>query len=312
MAGATTGVDVFGPDVTGGSGLSGQFFSAEYGDGSDGDFTVVGTFTAARELHYNNLTIPAGTIFKPAGFRVFVAGTLTIESGASFNDDGLNSTSQAGALGLGSRGYLSAASGQGGNGAALTSVIQSNGTTGSGASSCSLNNLGQAPTGGKGGDSTTRVGGAGGSAAIVSPSQKWNGRWIDGRGSNAAFNGGSGGGGGAATVTAYTSGTFISGGAGSGGGIVWIAARNVINSGRISANGGNGANGVLAVGTGDCAGGGGGGGGNVTLITQTPFASLGTVQANGGNGGTGVANNGFTGNNGVNGNSGSICIMILS
>jgi hypothetical protein len=312
MAGASTGVDVFGPDVTGGSGLSGQFFSGQFGDASDGDFTVVGTFSAPREMHYNNLTIPAGAILKPVGFRIFVAGTLTIAATGSLNDDGLNSTSQAGALGLGSRGYLSAASGQGGNGAALTSVIQSNGTTGSGASSCSLNNLGQAPTGGKGGDSSTRVGGAGGSAAIVSPSQKWNGRWIDGRGSNAAFNGGSGGGGGAGTVTAYTSGTFISGGAGSGGGIVWVAAKNIINNGRISANGGNGSNGSLGVGTGDCAGGGGGGGGNVTVITQTAFAALGTVQALGGLGGTGVANNGFTNNNGVNGNSGSVCIMVLS
>jgi hypothetical protein len=312
MAGATTGADVFAPDTTGG--VSADFFNGYFGDGSDGDSTVVVSFTAPREMHYNNLTIPAGTVFKPNGYRIFVAGTLTIEAGASFNDDGLSSTSNAGATGLGSRNYLGGFGGQGGNGFALTAVNFGNGTAGTAATNTSLNNLGQAPTGGKGGDVTLRanVGGSGGAATQPSPQQKWNGRaFVDGRFTAGVFGCSSGGGGGAINVTAYTSGTFQAGGGGAGGGIVWIAAKNIANSGRISANGGNGFNGVLAVGSAECAGGGGGGGGCVAIITTTPFASLGTVQVNGGIGGTGVFNVGTGVIAGTNGNQGSLFTLIV-
>jgi len=312
MAGATTGADVFAPDITGG--VSADFFNGYFGDGSDGDSTVVVSFTAGRELHYNNLTIPAGTVFKPNGYRIFVAGTLTIEAGASFNDDGLSATSNAGATGLGSRNYLGGFGGQGGNGFALTAVNFGNGTAGTNATNTSLNNLGQAPTGGKGGDVTLRanVGGAGGTATQTTPSQKWNGRaQVDGRFTAGVFGSASGGGGGAINVTAYTSGTFQAGGGGAGGGMVWIAAKNIANSGRISANGGNGFNGVLGVGSAECAGGGGGGGGCVAIITTTPFASLGTVQVNGGIGGTGVFNVGTGVIAGTNGNQGSLFTLIV-
>jgi len=313
MGGATTGADVFAPDTTGG--LSADFFAGYFGDGSDGDFTVSVSHTAAREMHYNNLTIPAGTVYKPNGFRIFVAGTLTIAAGASFNDDGLSSTSNAGATGLGSRNYLGGFGGQGGNGFALTAVNFGNGTAGTAATNTSLNNTGGQPTGGKGGDVTLRanVGGAGGAATQTTPSQKWNGRaFVDGRFTGGVFGSSSGGGGGAINVTAYTSGTFLAGGGGAGGGIVWIAAKNIANSGRISANGGNGFNGVLAVGSAECAGGGGGGGGKVAVITTTPFASLGIVQANGGLGGTGVFNVGTGAIAGVAGNNGSVFTLILS
>ena len=294
------------------SDLSTQFFDAQFGDSSDGDFTVVGTYTAGRELHYKNLTIPDGTTFKPNGHRVFVSNNLNISSSASFNDDGTNATAQAGGAGLGSRNYLVATSAQGGNGWALTSVNFANGSNGNAITNASLNNLGQAPNGSRGGNCALRgnTGGTGGTATTLL--QKWNGAWIIGRQSAGGFNGGAAGGGGAINVVTYTGGTFTSGGGGGGGGAVWLAARYINNQGRISANGGKGANGVLATGSAECCGGGGGGGGNVTVITQSPYNSLGTIQANGGLGGIASFNTGSgTNTNGVDGASGSLCIMVV-
>ena len=128
----------------GGGGVSDDFFGGQFGDGSDGDLTVVGTFTAAKEMHFSNLTIPTGTTFKPNGHRIFVSNTLSIAAGTSFNDDGNNATNQAGGLGLASRNYLVAASGQGSNGVALTAVNWSNATAGSNSTNSSPNNLNQA------------------------------------------------------------------------------------------------------------------------------------------------------------------------
>jgi len=292
-----------------------DFFAGQFGDGSDGDLTVVGTYTAAKELYFNNLTIPSGTIFKPNGHRVFVANTLTVESNASFNDDGTDGAAQAGGAALASRNYLVAASGKGGNGVSLTTSNFSNGTVGNSTTNTSANNLGQTVNGGKGGNVTLRgnVGGNGGTASTASGGQKWNGVWQLARWTSGGFNTGAGGGGGAINVVTYTSGIFSSGGGGAGGGAVWISAKNIVNNGRISANGGKGANGILGTGTAECSGGGGGGGGNLTIITKTLSGSLGTVQANGGIGGTGAWNTGTgVGMNGTDGNSGSVCIVVLS
>ena len=297
----------------GGGGVSSDFFGGQFGDGSDGDLTVVGTFTAAKEMHFSNLTIPTGTAFKPNGHKIFVANTLTIGTSASLNDDGNNATNQAAGLALASRNYLIANSSQGGNGVALTATGFSNGANGNNITNTSPNNSGQSPTGGKGGNVTLRgnTGGNGGTATVLP--QKWNGAWQTGRYSANGFNGGSGGGGGAINVVTYTSGIFSSGGSGGGGGAVWISAKNIDNQGRISANGGKGANGILATGTAECCGGGGGGGGNTCVITKTALASLGTVEANGGAGGTAAFNTGTgAGTNGTTGNAGSLCIIVLS
>ena len=291
--------------------ISNDFFGGQFGDASDGDLTVVGTFTAAREMHFKNLIMPDGAVFKPNGHRIFVSNTLYISSSASFNDDGINATNQAGGAGLASRNYLIGTSAQGGNGVALTAINFANGGNGNAISNASLNNFGQAPNGSRGGNVTLRAntGGTGGTATTIV--QKWNGAWSIGRYSAGGFNGGAAGGGGAINVTAYTSGTFTSGGGGGGGGNVWIAARYINNQGRISANGGKGANGILSTGTAECCGGGGGGGGNVTVITQTT-SSLGTIQANGGAGGISAYNTGTGVNtNGVDGISGSVCIVVL-
>ena len=52
-------------------------FKPDYGDGTTGDDTIVGTESLTADTYYNNLTVPAGTILELAGYRLYVAGTLT-------------------------------------------------------------------------------------------------------------------------------------------------------------------------------------------------------------------------------------------
>lgn len=283
-----------------GSGLSAFFGSGLFGDGYDGDLTVTGTTTLTRETYYNNLTIGATGVLKPAGFRCFVKGTLTIDSGGSFNDDGNNGSGVTAGPALGARGTLNALSGIGGTG------FNGNGIGGGGgaATNSSLNNVGVAPNGGAGGAGTPNAGGLGGIASTATQGQRWHGTaWLlMGRFNNGiaqAFWGGGAGGGGGSANTAGTSG----GGGGSGGGLVWIAAKNVVNNGRISTNGGNGGN---AAGAAVGGGGGGGGGGCVLLVTTSQ--AHGTLQALGGLGGTPVT----TGGAGTAGTAGSVHVVVLS
>lgn len=280
--------------------LSASFLDALFGDASDGNVTISGFTTLSREMHYNNLTVTSTGQLKPNGNRIFVRGTLTIDAGGSIDDDGFSATNQVGRTGFVARNYLGGQGTNAGSGWSVVAINQANGNAAINNTNSSLNATNAAPIGGNGGNSSTRVGGAGGTAPQNATPQKWSGRIIDGRGSFGAFNGGSGGGGGAVTVTAYTSGTFISGGGGSGAGIVWIAAATVANSGNISAKGGNGANASLGVGIGSCGGGGGGGGGLVAIITRSTTIG-GTVSVAAGTGGTGAGVGGTNGGNGVDG-----------
>ena len=271
-----------------------------FGDGLDGDATIVGTTTLTRETYYNNLTITATGTVKPGGFRLFVKGTLTIEAGGSLNDDGLSATGTAGAAALAARGTLNAQSGAGGAG----SAGGTNGNVGGAApGNSSPNGAGLAPLGGKGGDAVN-LGGAGGAAGVPTQGQRWHGTaWQQqGRFNNgtaqAQYNGGSGGGGGASFAAGTTG-----GGGGSGAGLVWVAAKTIVNAGRISANGGNG-----FVGAGAAAAGGGGGGGGGSVCVGTLSASYGLVQALGGVGAAGIN----TGTAGVNGNAGSVQVVVLA
>jgi hypothetical protein len=291
--------------------LSSSFLDGYFGDGSDGDVTIAaGTTTLTRETHYNNLTLAANAILKPAGFRIFVKGTLTFGTASSINDDGNNGAAQVGGAGLASRGYLGGQGGAGGDGWRLVATGLANGNIGSSSGAASsLNNSNLAPAGGLGGNSSTRTGGNPGAAAQASPSQKWSGRWQDGRYSGGAYSGGSGGGGGAITITAFTSGAFVSGGGGGGGGIVWVAAKDISGGGiGFSAKGGNGASASLGVGTGNCAGGGGGGGGCVTVICKS-YTSF-TVSVAGGTGGI-AASSGGVATDGAAGRDGSSHIVVL-
>ena len=70
----TDGIDA---DVTLVSNVAAIYKQMIYGDGSDGDVTIAGTITLTRDMYYNNLVIPTGTILDPAGYRVFVKGTIS-------------------------------------------------------------------------------------------------------------------------------------------------------------------------------------------------------------------------------------------
>jgi hypothetical protein len=284
----------------GGGGLSSSYGSGLFGDGVTGNVTITGTTTLTSEAYYGDLTIGATGILKPAGFRIFVKGTLTIDAGGSINDDGnAASGATAGAL-LGSRQTLGLGGGAGGAGSAGGTV----GTGGSGpGGNSSLNNTGVAPTGGAGG-AGTNAGGSGGAASTATQGQRWNGTaWQQqGRFSNGAstaqFNGGAGGGGGGSALAGTTG-----GGGGGGAGGVWIAAANIVNNGRISANGGNGGNAA-----GVSAGGGGGGGAGGLVCVGTLSSTFGTIQALGGLGGTATS----TGAPGTNGTAGSVNVVVMS
>lgn len=66
-----------------------------YGTGMDGDATLDGTttvlsmapsssvYTMTQDMYFNNLTINASVQLKPSGYRIFVKGTLTLNSGST-------------------------------------------------------------------------------------------------------------------------------------------------------------------------------------------------------------------------------------
>ena len=284
--------------ITSGDTLSQTYGLGYFGDGSDGDAIITGSLTASRELYYNNLSITGTGSLRPNGWRIFVKETLTIETSASIHDDGNVPVGTTGGIGYTVRNYLGAASANGG-GAIINSAA--GGNNGAGAINTSLNSLGLPPSGGAGGTAGVRAGGNGGSATQTSPQQKWNGRLYEGRWTGGGFNGGAGGGSGGCAVANPA---LASGAGAAGGGIVWVAAKNVLNSGRISANGGNGA--AASGSAGAAAGGGGGAGGLAYLITKS--TSYGVVTADGGSGGAGVVGGG-SGNPGA---SGSVAVVVLT
>ena len=274
-----------------------------YGDGSDGALTVLTatTYTQTAERHFTSVTIQGTGVFKPAGWITYISGTLTIDAGASFNDDGNNAFGRAAGVALaGARGYLGAASGAGGNGAQTASSGNFNGTAAGSISACSLNNAGAVPIGGKGGNSSGGGVGGNGGGITTQIRQRWRTSYPSLYGVTSQWAGGSGGGGGGLT---NNSGIIAEGGGGGGGGgMIGLWAKTIANSGRISANGGAGYEGYVANANGNAGGGGGGGGGLVCVTTDTPVSSCGTITANGGAGGAGFNPGGVTGNPGAAGN----------
>jgi hypothetical protein len=282
------------------------FMSGFFGNGSDGDLIVSGTYTITRETFFNNLTVQAGGEVKPNGFRIYVENVLTINASGSINDDGNSSTGSVGGVGLGRRNYLFTQQGQGGNGGA--NGAGSNGNTLTLGLGC-YNNSGVAPNGGAGGRPAPATGTPGTASPMNSPTigmQIW-GSWAMGLSyTDAAINntnraawiaGGAGGGGASSGVGA------VGGGGGAGGGMVWLAASTIINNGRISVNGGDSG---PATGSPNAGSGGSGGGGIMIVITNTPSSSLGIIQSNAGSVSTTVTGTGTTGSVG---NSGPICII---
>lgn len=63
-------------------------FKPDYGDGSGSDHTVSGTENLTADTYYNDLTVPVGTILNTAGYRLYVAGTLT--NAGTIRNNGVN------------------------------------------------------------------------------------------------------------------------------------------------------------------------------------------------------------------------------
>lgn len=261
------------------------FMAAMYGGGGMGDLLVLtGTSpTLSKDSFYQNVTIQGTGQLKTNGYKLMVAGTLTISSAGSVNDDGIAATGITGGLGLVAG--TTTIRGASGSGAAGLTVV-SGGIASAASVNQSFNNSGVLPNGGAGGTSGVQAGGA---AGVGSGLFNAAANWAAGRlASGVSFSGGGGGGSGGNSSGAGTN----SGAGGGGGGCVWIAAKTIANSGRISANGGAGA---AATGAGNASGGGGGAGGIVWVITDTTTSTIGTVQVLGGTGGLFVGTGGASG-----------------
>jgi hypothetical protein len=257
--------------------ILGDGASAWFGDGSEGDATVVdagSSITLTKDTYYHNLSVVNGYV-RTANFRLFVSGTLTIGNGGSVECDGRSGASGGTAVAAGTvAGGTAGGPGGAGAGNAGTGILDSAG--------------GQ---GGAGGAGSGGAGGAAGTHAVPAAADGGTkhagamlGYTISSPTGLTHYRGGSGGGGGGGDGTAGGTG-------GGGGGVVIVCARRIVCTGTaaIRANGGAGAN---AAGT-NRGGGGGGGGGCVRVLYQTASGLLAACEATGGAGGaktgTGVA-----------------------
>lgn len=255
-----------------------------FGTGVDGDHTVIGTETLLRDKFYRNLTIPAGTALRTAGFRVYVSGTLTIAPGAVLHNSGQDGQNGADAI----PGFSNAL---GGAGAPTTNML-GGGDGGNGGFDDEDGDPGHSTAdypanepiknGGKGGDGTSGVGGAGGS---TTPQFGFGTYMISTMAVGSFVSGGPGGGGGAGNDNGGDVG--FGGGAGGGGGVIMISAKHIDAApGTIQARGGKGGDGASDGAGGGIGGGGGGGvGGTIIIVTNDRIAP--PVDFSGGAGGVG-------------------------
>lgn len=256
---------------------------ALFGDGSDGDATISGTTTLAKDTYYDHLTVQNGGILKTGGFRVLCKTSCTVDAGGVISNDGGDaSTSTAGGA---------APSGSvGGGTAGKNGVTASNGSNGTGAS----NAIGG--SGGAGGGDGIPVfsGGTGGTATPAAAStggirDLWfvlGGRYL----TSTQANGGCGGSSGGAAASS------TSGASGGGGGVVLLLAKSLVLNGTIRAIGGAGGNATGATN----AGGGGGGGGGAILVAYNSKTGSGSFSVAGGSPGTGIGS-GLPGSSGSSG-----------
>lgn len=290
------------------------FQTTQFGDGADGDVTINGAVTLARDMFYNNLTIAAGAALNTNGFRIFVKGTLDLTAapaGAIFCNG--NAGANAVATALGAVGaflytnttFVSPLSGQAGkNGGTTTGTLGGSATGG--------NILGgKSGQGGVGGNGSSGNGGGAGTTGAVVPAAlpyATTSAYSGGTAPNTATGGSSGGSGGG-------DGTAGGGSGGGGGapGFIFISAKEVkrasanVNVGIMQVKGGAGGNGGLPAGgnRGGGAGSGGAGGGFVYIMagSLTGSAHANAIDVSGGKGGDGSVGTG-TGTSGTGGQAG--------
>lgn len=300
-----------------------------YGDGVDGSHTMDGStavtgctllggnYFANRNVYFDDLTINNGVSFFPDGWRIFVAGTLTIDSGGEISRNG-NAGGNGGNAG-----------GSGGAAGSAGTALNSTGSVPLGGSTSGTNGrVGQLNAGsnatsppassvGEGGDG----GGGGAGEACGSPGSNAGGPATSGTTATlepwrtldiipiptflTLIEGGTGGRGGSSGAGDGAVWGAGGGGGGSGGGLIGIWARFIDNEGSIRAAGGAGGNGGLTDATnhGGAGGGGGGGGGGFVFLVYDTLTGAGTITAPGGAGG--VCTNGTDGTDGTNGGDGT-------
>ena len=105
-SGVTVAIDCLARDLGSLNFVDGQFFV----DGSDGDVTVSGAVTLARDMFYKTLTLNAGAAINTAGYRIFCSVNCDLSNapaGAIYNNGaagGAASINTAGAIGATTRG----------------------------------------------------------------------------------------------------------------------------------------------------------------------------------------------------------------
>lgn len=262
---------------------------------SDGNVTINGNTTIYKNMNFLNLTINSGATLYSNGWRIVVAGTLTLNG--TISNDGGDAVANIGGVASSTVGstYL----GTGGNGA--------DGLTGSGNGRSASNAIYQCSgcAGGSGGSSGLFIFGSGGLTQVINSMDgginvlatlptAFNGRLLN---SNYYIMGGTGGGAGACNKGSATA--VKSGSGGAGGGLIIIATQSIIGTGKISARGGNGSSASYTGGTAPIGlgGGGGGGGGCIVVITQLSVPPTITFDVSGGTAGNaiGSATNGIPG-----------------
>lgn len=279
-----------------------------FGDGSDGTATCDGStpvtgmtlsggnYTLTRDVFFAALTINSGVIVKPAGFRLFVQGTLT-NNGTISNNGNAGAAAGTGGAAIANTGTIGAVNYAAG-GASTTSGGAAGGSAAGGA-------LGG--TGGKGGASLAEGGGANGGNAAAPPAAYGSIRSVPtavlgmllGVGISLNPNGGAGGGAG------YGDGSTAGGGGGGGGGAVVVVAQVISGTtGAIQARGGAGGSPT----TGNGGSGAGGGGGWVVVISSSVAGAAVVGQTIDAQGGTGGAAHG-TGSLGGNGSAGTVILI---
>jgi hypothetical protein len=213
-------------------GAPGATVDALFGSGVDGDETIGTHDSLEADTYFEDLTLEPGAELRTNGFRLFVAGTLTMGNGSNVNRDGPGTVSECEAPALSPRTLGGSGAGgcnpvEGGNGGDVSNAL---GGEGGG-------------SGGARGSAATPGINVGGEQIFESATQALTGRTLDG----ALVNGGAGGEGSNPAI-----------GGGAGGGVVVVAARTVLVSGAasISADGGSGLY--------------GGGGGVVVVVSSVP------------------------------------------
>jgi hypothetical protein len=289
-----------------------------YGLGQLGDVTISsGTTTLTDDYYVNNLTISGTGSLNPAGYRIFVAGTLDLSNAPT---GAIQRNGTVGNAGSGASGGTGANAGAGNTiGSSSSSNVGGNSGTGAGTaggnSNISTNNSlgGQGGAAGSGGAPALAAGAAGGSTSSSSnvvPFHRFDFNII--RGVSLTIGGGSGASGGGANGDGTNNGG--AGGSGSAGGCIIYISCNILKrdtttaTGAISAKGNTGGAGANSSGGNSGGGGGaGGGGGGYVFIAYSSVqgnAKTGLIDVSGGTGGAGGNGTG-TGRGGQGGQGGA-------